>query len=58
MDSITLGWEDFKAELSNGIDNFISILTTGKESDYSQAYRDDLAIANDPNSTAIPEHPT
>ena len=49
MDSITLGWEDFKAELSNGIDNFISILTTGKESDYSQAYRDDLAIANDPN---------
>ena len=49
VDSITLGWEDFKAELSNGIDNFISILTTGKESDYSQAYRDDLAIANDPN---------
>lgn len=48
-DSITLGWETFKAELSNGIDNFISILTTGKESDYSQAYRDDLAIANDPN---------
>lgn len=44
MDSITLGWEDFKAELSNGIDNFISILTTGKESDYSQAYRDDLAM--------------
>ena len=49
VDSITLGWEEFKAELSNGIDDFFSILTTGKPSDYSQAYRDDVAAAQDVN---------
>ena len=40
VDSITLGWEDFKAELSNGIDNFISILTTGKESFLKRSRRE------------------
>lgn len=48
VDSVTLGWEDFKARLSTGVDDFLTFVTTGQSGDASKAYRDSLAIADDP----------
>ena len=48
VDSVTLGWEDFKARLSAGVDDFLTFMTTGQFGDASKSYRDDLAIADDP----------
>ena len=48
VDSATLGWEDFKARLSTGVDDFLTFVTTGQSGDASKAYRDSLAIADDP----------
>lgn len=48
VDSVTLGWEDFKARLSAGVDDFLTFVTTGQFGDASKSYRDDLAIADDP----------
>lgn len=48
VDSVTLGWEDFKARLSAGVDDFLTFATTGQFGDASKSYRDDLAIADDP----------
>lgn len=47
VDEVVLGWEDFKAQLSNGIDDFLTWITTGEKGDASQAYQDDIAIASD-----------
>lgn len=46
-DEVVLDWEDFKAQLSNGIDDFLTWITTGEKGDASQAYQDDIAIASD-----------
>ena len=48
VDSVTLGWEDFKARLSTGVDDFLTFVTTGQSGDASKAYRDSLAFADDP----------
>ena len=48
VDSVTLGWEDFKARLSTSVDDFLTFVTTGQSGDASKAYRDSLAIADDP----------
>ena len=48
VDSVTLGWEDFKVRLSAGVDDFLTFVTTGQFGDASKSYRDDLAIADDP----------
>lgn len=48
VDNVTLGWEDFKARLSTGVDDFLTFVTTGQSGDASKAYRDSLAIADDP----------
>lgn len=42
-----LGWETWKAELGNGIDDFISWLVTGERGENAQAFRTDVAVAND-----------
>lgn len=47
VDEVVLDWEDFKAQLSNGIDDFLTWITTGEKGDASQAYQDDIAIASD-----------
>ena len=47
VDEVVLGWEGFKAQLSNGIDDFLTWITTGEKGDASQAYQDDIAIASD-----------
>lgn len=47
VDEVVLEWEDFKAQLSNGIDDFLTWITTGEKGDASQAYQDDIAIASD-----------
>ena len=47
VDSVVLGWEDYKARLSNSIDDFLTLITTGKSGTKMEAYKDDLAIAND-----------
>lgn len=47
VDEVALGWEGFKAQLSNGIDDFLTWITTGEKGDASQAYQDDIAIASD-----------
>ena len=47
VDEVVLGWEGFKAQLSNGIDDFLNWITTGEKGDASQAYQDDIAIASD-----------
>lgn len=52
VDDVTLGWEDFKAQLSNGIDDFLTFLTTGTWGTSSQEYKDDIATAEDDNFAA------
>lgn len=47
VDEVVAGWEGFKAQLSNGIDDFLTWITTGEKGDASQAYQDDIAIASD-----------
>lgn len=47
VDEVVLGLEGFKAQLSNGIDDFLTWITTGEKGDASQAYQDDIAIASD-----------
>lgn len=47
VDEVVIGWEGFKAQLSNGIDDFLTWITTGEKGDASQAYQDDIAIASD-----------
>lgn len=47
VNEVVLGWEGFKAQLSNGIDDFLTWITTGEKGDASQAYQDDIAIASD-----------
>ena len=47
VDSVVLGWEDYKARLSNSVDDFLTLITTGKSGTKMEAYKDDLAIAND-----------
>lgn len=47
VDEVVLGWKGFKAQLSNGIDDFLTWITTGEKGDASQAYQDDIAIASD-----------
>lgn len=47
VDEVVLGWEGFKAQLSNGIDDFLTWITTGEKGDASQAYQNDIAIASD-----------
>lgn len=47
VDEVVLRWEGFKAQLSNGIDDFLTWITTGEKGDASQAYQDDIAIASD-----------
>lgn len=47
VDEVVVGWEGFKAQLSNGIDDFLTWITTGEKGDASQAYQDDIAIASD-----------
>jgi len=37
----------YKARLSNSIDDFLTLITTGKSGTKMEAYKDDLAIAND-----------
>ena len=48
MDSIVLGWEDIKIKFGNAMDDFLTLLTTGEWGESSQAYQDDVAIANEP----------
>lgn len=47
VDEVVLSLEGFKAQLSNGIDDFLTWITTGEKGDASQAYQDDIAIASD-----------
>lgn len=47
VDEVVLRWEGLKAQLSNGIDDFLTWITTGEKGDASQAYQDDIAIASD-----------
>lgn len=48
-DDIVLGWETWKAELGNGIDDFLTWITTGEKGDSTEAFQNDVAIASDPD---------
>ena len=48
-DSIVLGWEEWKAELGNGIDDFLTWITTGEKGESAEAFQNDVAIASDPD---------
>lgn len=47
-DEVILGWETWKAELGNGIDDFLTWMTTGVKGDSTEAFHNDIAIASDP----------
>lgn len=48
VDSLTLGWERWKAELGNELDDFLTFLTTGTYGTQSVTFKNDIAIAEDP----------
>lgn len=47
-DEVVLGWEVWKAELGNGIDDFLTWMTTGVKGESVEAFHNDIAIASDP----------
>ena len=48
-DDLVVGWESLKIKVSNGIDNFLTWLTTGETGDASDGFATDVAAAQDPD---------
>ncbi|MTQ82109.1 M23 family metallopeptidase [Ruthenibacterium lactatiformans] len=48
-DDLVVGWESLKIKVSNGIDNFLTWLTTGDTGDASDGFATDVAAAQDPD---------
>ena len=48
-DDLVVGWESLKIKVSNGIDDFLTWLTTGDTGDASSGFATDVAAAQDPD---------
>lgn len=48
-DDLVVGWESLKIKVSNGIDDFLTWLTTGDTGDASNGFATDVAAAQDPD---------
>ena len=48
-DDLVVGWESLKIKVSNGIDAFLTWLTTGDTGDASSGFATDVAAAQDPD---------
>lgn len=48
-DALVLGWEEWKATLGNQVDDFFTWLTTGESGTEVEAFRTDVAVAQDPD---------
>lgn len=51
-DDLVVGWETLKIKVGNGIDDFLTWLTTGEWGDASQTFATDKAAAQDPDFSA------